>query len=200
MTPVEFDIELWRRLVLNAGYLFRAKGTRKVIEFFLRFIGAPDSLIEFNEYVYTVKEKLDISKVETSLTYLDSNQGGEDDEKTNIDLTYYPIDNDGYPKVMRNSEEYYFQMQGGWYRETNFIGANNPHYGPYDAGQAYFNKFRKFSDSTGGTFTIPSVVSGTVPENELVPVLVSNGASTNNFNFITSTLGYVNNLQAATPG
>ena len=200
MTPVEFDIELWRRLVLNAGYLFRAKGTRKVIEFFLRFIGAPDSLIEFNEYVYTVKEKLDINKVETSLTYLDSNRGGEDDEKNNIDLTYYPIDSSGYPKVMRNTEDYYFQMQGGWYRETNFIGANNPHYGPYDAGQAYFNKFRKFSDSTGGTFTIPSVVSGTVPENELVPVLVSNSVTSLNFDFLTGTLGYVNNLQAATPG
>ena len=200
MTPVEFDIELWRRLVLNAGYLFRAKGTRKVIEFFLRFIGAPDSLIEFNEYVYTVKEKLDIGRVQTSLTYLDSSRGGDDDEKTGLDLTYYPIDNDGYPKVMRNNEEYYFQMQGGWYRETNFIGANNPHYGPYDAGQAYFNKFRKFSDSTGGTFTIPSVVSGTVPENELVPVLVSNSVTSLNFDFLTSTLGYVNNLQGVTPG
>jgi len=200
MTPVEFDIELWRRLVLNAGYLFRAKGTRKVIEFFLRFIGAPESLIEFNEYVYTVKEKLDINKVETTLTYLDANRGGEDDETAGIDLSYYPIDNDGYPKVLRNTEEYYFQMQGGWYRETNFIGANNPHFGPYDGGQAYFNRFRKFSESSGGTFTIPSVVSGTVPENELVPVLVSNSVTTDNFNFLTGTLGYINSLQGASPG
>jgi len=199
MTPVEFDIELWRRLVLNAGYLFRAKGTRKVIEFFLRFIGAPDSLIEFNEYVYTVKEKLDISKVETALAYLDSS-GGEDNENNNFDTTYYPIDKEGYPKVLRNTEEYYFQMQGGWYRETNFIGANNPHFGPYDGGQAYFNKFRRFSESTGGTYSIPSVVSGTVPENELVPLLVSNGASTLNFQYITNNLGYVNSLEAATPG
>jgi hypothetical protein len=93
-------------------------------------------------------------------------------------------------------------MQGGWYRETNFIGANNPHFGPYDAGQAYFNKFRKFTDSTGGTFTIPSVVSGTVPEDELVPILVSNDAVASNFQFIVNSagLGYVNNLQAASPG
>ena len=91
-------------------------------------------------------------------------------------------------------------MQGGWYRETNFIGANNPHFGPYDGGQAYFNKFRKFTESTGGTYTIPSVVSGTVPEEELVPILVSNGASTLNFQFITNNLGYVNGIQGPTPG
>ena len=51
LTPVEFDIELWRRLIVNAGYLFKSKGTRKNIEFFLKFIGATDSLIDFNEYV-----------------------------------------------------------------------------------------------------------------------------------------------------
>jgi hypothetical protein len=44
------------------------------------------------------------------------------------------------------------------------------------------------------------VVSGTVPENELVPVLVSNSVTIDNFNYITNNLGYINSLQGASPG
>ena len=200
MTPVEFDIELWRRLVINAGYLFRTKGTRKVIEFFLKFIGAPDSLVEFNEYVYTVKGKLNINNVYNSLDLLDGNQA-------EVQQDSYAIDIDGYPKVIPNSKQYYFQMKGGWYRETDYIGANNPHFGPYDGGQEYFNKFRKLTDSSGGTFSIPSNVTGTVDKIDLVPMLVSNNllSTPDTFNLIkTSTnsggLGYVNGVSDISTG
>ena len=214
MTPVEFDIELWRRLVINAGYLFRSKGTRKVIEFLLRFIGAPKSLIEFNEYVYTVKGKLDINRVTSDLSLLVNSEGGGgfDDEETDqnavagVNLDIYPIDDEGYPSPLDNSDTYYFQNNGGWYRETNFIGANNPHIGPYDGGQDYFNKFRCFTDSSGGTVTVPSEVSGTVDVTQLVPILVSNQANQEFlFNTIIDTvpnngLGYVNGMGNTVPG
>ena len=36
---------------MNTAYLFKSKGTRKAIEFLFRFIGAPEALVEFNEYV-----------------------------------------------------------------------------------------------------------------------------------------------------
>ena len=51
MTPAELDVEIYRRILMNTSYLFKSKGTRKAIEFLLRFIGAPDALVEFNEYV-----------------------------------------------------------------------------------------------------------------------------------------------------
>ena len=35
LSPKEMETELWRRLVINAWWLFRSKGTRKVLEFFL---------------------------------------------------------------------------------------------------------------------------------------------------------------------
>ena len=102
MTPIEFDIELWRRLIINAGYLFRSKGTRRVIEFLLRFIGAPKSLIELNEYVYTVKGKLDIKKVTDNISLLTGALGvGEEEDTENdagVNLDNYPIDNEGIGK------------------------------------------------------------------------------------------------------
>lgn len=51
VTPAELDVEIYRRILMNTAYLFKSKGTRKAIEFLLRFIGAPEALIEFNEYV-----------------------------------------------------------------------------------------------------------------------------------------------------
>tara|TARA_R110002020_G_scaffold118029_10_gene269885 strand:+ start:23223 stop:26759 length:3537 start_codon:yes stop_codon:yes gene_type:complete len=51
ITPAELDIEIYRRILMNTSYLFKSKGTRKAIEFLFRFIGAPEALIEFNEYV-----------------------------------------------------------------------------------------------------------------------------------------------------
>ena len=51
VTPAELDIEIYRIILMNTSYLFKSKGTRKAIEFLLKFIGAPEALIEFNEYV-----------------------------------------------------------------------------------------------------------------------------------------------------
>jgi len=184
MTPVEFDIELWRRLIVNAGYLFRSKGTRKIIEFFLKFIGAPESLVEFNEYVYTTRGKLDTDMVNQSINYLTNTIG---DTAISIDT---PMDGDGYPRVLDHDENYYFQMKGGWYRETNTIGANSPHLGPYDGGQEYFDRFRCFTDISGASITTATAPTGTIPEEDLTIVLVSNEPGLeNNFNFIKNSLG-----------
>tara|TARA_R110001583_G_scaffold175636_1_gene330263 strand:- start:260 stop:3763 length:3504 start_codon:yes stop_codon:yes gene_type:complete len=51
MTPAELDVEIYRRILMNTSFLFKSKGTRKAIEFLFRFIGAPEALTEFNEYV-----------------------------------------------------------------------------------------------------------------------------------------------------
>ena len=56
-TPAELDIELYRRILLNTAYLFKSKGTRKSIEFLLGLLGAPEALVEFNEYVITTLQE-----------------------------------------------------------------------------------------------------------------------------------------------
>jgi len=137
LTPVEADTELWRRIILNTPWLWKSKGTRKGIEFLLRFIGTPTGLITFNEYIYKVDKPID---VELFTTLLELN--GLD-----TDLSIYPIDNDGYPRFFENTDDMYFQGNGLWYRETSGVNSllditagNNPHVGPYDRGFKYFNQ------------------------------------------------------------
>jgi hypothetical protein len=137
LTPVEADTELWRRIILNTPWLWKSKGTRKGIEFLLRFIGTPSGLITFNEYIYKVDKPIDVDLFTTLLEL-----NGLD-----TDLSIYPIDNDGYPRFFEDTDDMYFQGNGLWYRETSgpnslldITAGNNPHVGPYDRGFKYFNQ------------------------------------------------------------
>ena len=58
VTPAELDVEIYRRILMNTSYLFKSKGTRKAIEFLLKFIGAPEALIEFNEHVVLADRRI----------------------------------------------------------------------------------------------------------------------------------------------
>jgi hypothetical protein len=60
-TPDELNYQYYKNLVLNSAYLFKSKGTRKSIETLMRLIGAPDALVEFNEYVYLADQKINMS-------------------------------------------------------------------------------------------------------------------------------------------
>lgn len=53
-TLVDAEYEFYRRLLVNLAYIYKSKGTRKSMEFFLRFIGAPDPMIRINEYRYDI--------------------------------------------------------------------------------------------------------------------------------------------------
>ncbi len=138
LTAVEADIELWRRIILNTPWIWKSKGARKSVEFLLRFIGAPQGLVKFNEYIYRADAPIDVNLFKQALIL-----NGLDP-----DLTLYPIDDDGYPNPLPNTPDMYFQNNGLWYRETGGSGStidilvgNNPHLGPYDGGFKYINQF-----------------------------------------------------------
>jgi hypothetical protein len=133
----ETEIEIWRRLVINSAWLWKSKGTRKPIEFFFKFLGAPKGLFDLNEYVYRVKNKLDVDLFKEILRKLDLTPS----------IANYNIDDDGYPKFLPNNDYMFFQKGGGWYRETGgnnsnefTSNGNNPHIGPYDYGKEYLNQ------------------------------------------------------------
>lgn len=139
-TPVQTDVELWRRIILNTPWIWKSKGARKSIEFLLHFMGIPKGLFTFNEYIYKAKAPINMEIFRSIL------------ENNNIDddLSIYPVDEDGYPKPLSDSENMYFQGNGLWFRETggsastiDILYGNNPHAGPYDGGSAYINQFRK---------------------------------------------------------
>ena len=159
LTKEQIDVELYRRLILNIAWLWKSKGSRKAVEFLFRFIGAPESLVNFNEYIVVVDKPLDIEEIKR-LLYIYTGE---------VDLSNIPYDDDGFPlppvngdlvisnfidpetgEVVENGiTDMYFQKAGGWYRETygsnvlTVLNGNNPHVGPYDGGSEYLQYFSR---------------------------------------------------------
>lgn len=133
---VEAEHEVYRRLLNNLVYLFKSKGTRKAIEFFLKFIGAADPMIVINEYIYKVDGTLptidiegDILKVITGTKYTNFavyNTGTSGytistiTGSTPLYRDQYPVDEiTGLPrKITSPDDSIFFQMGAGWYRKT----------------------------------------------------------------------------------
>ena len=158
-TPQEAEVELWRRLILNSAHIWKTKGTRNPIEFFFKMIGTPDGLINFNEFIYKVKEPINMDLFYKIL----------DNNNLNSDLEFYNVDSEGYPKFFRDTPTMYFQKGGGWYRETAGSAAtqytlvgNNPHIGPYDSGKEYIAQLENIIPSFSAfTITSTTITSGT---------------------------------------
>ena len=156
LTPAEAEIEMWRRIILNTPWIWKSKGTRKAIEFFFKFIGAPNGLIRFNEHVYKADKKLDI---DTFLKVLEINT-------SSTDISNISIDSEGYPKVLDDTPNMYFQKAGLWYRQTggaesdvDILGGNNPHIGPYDGGNEYMNQFKCLIPNFSSTTLVEETIS-----------------------------------------
>jgi hypothetical protein len=143
LTPTELNYAYYRNLILNASYLFKSKGTRRSVEFLLRLIGAPDSLIEYNENIYLADQKINLDQFYTQWAQISGGTYVEETPSylvgdtfkvkgqlftaftstssytdTNITLANYPIDAEGYPKAPINTETYFFQIGSGWYEQT----------------------------------------------------------------------------------
>jgi hypothetical protein len=142
-TPDELNYQYYKNLVLNSAYLFKSKGTRKSIETLMRLIGAPDALVEFNEYVYLADQRINMS--DFNKQYANISGGTYSKRVPTIEngntfriqgVTYsgftttsrledvtltssdYPVDSNGYPSAPANNESYYYQMGSGWFEST----------------------------------------------------------------------------------
>ena len=140
MNLVEAETEFYRRLVINLVRIYKSKGTRKSIEFFLRFIGAPEPLIKINEYVYgydKVKKSVDdidsdiydLTQLTKTFTIgeLNSSLFNYDETVTTgstiFDTDEYPITLTGttigdVQPIVSEDNNVFFQKGAGWYEET----------------------------------------------------------------------------------
>lgn len=182
----ELQYQYYRNLILNSAYLFKSKGTRRAIEFLMNFIGAPEALLEFNEHVYLADDKIRPDRFEelyftvTGGTYTplvpvyDPNNiyrffGAPytaytpSDEVQEVDLLRddYPIDDEGYPKMPVDNDDFYFQKGEGWFEATPqhrspeiinqstsvFTGDSvsvQTQLEPFTYGEKYLERFRNF--------------------------------------------------------
>ena len=143
LTPTELNYQFYRNLILNTAYLFKSKGTRRSIEFLLRLIGAPDSLIEFNEHIYLADQKINLDQFYSQWaqisggTYVNNSPAylsgvtykirgqqftaittSTEYQDVTINLDDYPMDNIGYPRAPIETENFFFQIGAGWYQTT----------------------------------------------------------------------------------
>ena len=135
-TLIEAEHEFYRRILVNLAHLYKSKGTRSSIEFFLKFLGAPEPIININEYVYNVTSlpkslsvqddlynliqgnKTDVvitGFTESTYTYLTGVTTGS----TTLSRTDYPIDGNNLPRKVTNiGSDIFFQKGSGWYDLT----------------------------------------------------------------------------------
>jgi hypothetical protein len=142
-TPEELNYQFYRNIILNSAYLFKAKGTRKSVECLLRLVGAPESLIEFNEFVYVADQRINMSDFDqqflqisggtltTQIPVLQTDnvfsiQGVQYTGFTTQSISQrvltlrgdYPVDVFGCPTMPETSDTYFFQIGGGWFQST----------------------------------------------------------------------------------
>jgi hypothetical protein len=143
-TPAELNYQYYRNLILNSAFLFKSKGTRKSIEYILRMVGAPEALIEFNEYVYLADQKISLDEFDTQYAtisggtkyvtkpvYLSNNvfsiwgvqYSGYSTSgvmvRNNLTINDFPIDTEtGYPQTPTYTDDYFFQKGAGWFEVT----------------------------------------------------------------------------------
>jgi hypothetical protein len=98
LMPAEIDIELWRRILINTNYFWKAKGTREAIRSIFLLIGIPDPFINITEYVYTVDGKINPNSVALTAVDFPSNS--------------LPFNGSGYPIAPPETSTFYFQISG----------------------------------------------------------------------------------------
>ncbi len=147
---VDGELEFYRRLLVNLAFIYKSKGTRSSIEFFLKFIGAPDPMIKINEYVYNVKTAISKTSTEDDIFNVINNVAVNNNVTFNSttytyslraitgmttfsNTTDYPIDTDTFlPKTpTTNQDNIFFQMGSGWHnvsldhRSSDIIDTDN---------------------------------------------------------------------------
>ena len=142
-SPTELNYQYYRNLILNAAYMYKTKGTRQSLDYVMRFIGAPEALLEFNEIVYVADAKINVDKFNeeyatisggtkyvTTPTLDGTNvfkiQGVQYTGYTNSGLIKlvnttlqdYGVDGEGYPKSPQQTNDNFFQKGSGWFEQT----------------------------------------------------------------------------------
>lgn len=49
-----YNLEIWRRILANINWLYKKKGTRDAIQFMFKLLGAPECLLDLDEFVYKI--------------------------------------------------------------------------------------------------------------------------------------------------
>lgn len=68
-----YNVEIWKRILVNINWLYKKKGTRDALQFIFKLIGAPDSLIVFDEFIYEISQTSSLSTSGQTIDKINSN-------------------------------------------------------------------------------------------------------------------------------
>jgi len=143
-TLEELQNQYYRNLILNTGYLFKSKGTRRAVDFVMNYVGVPPAIYEFNESIYKVDAPVTRSKFEslyskisggtfistfsvldpTNTYFLSQVKYTGYTTSTTIEDVFLTIDDypvntsTGYPKSPQYTDDFFFQKGEGWFEST----------------------------------------------------------------------------------
>ena len=142
-TPDEINFQFYRNLILNSGYLFRSKGTRKSIQALMSFAGAPKALTEFNEIVYVADGPINMERFNGEFLNISGGTKVEEVPVLDPSITFsiqgtpytgfststliqsvdtvrgdYPVDENGYPIKPLTNNDFFFEKGSGWFEQT----------------------------------------------------------------------------------
>ncbi len=109
-TKEMYNHELWKKILISINWLYKKKGTRDSLQFIFKLMGAPDCLINFNEFIYKINQ-----------AYSGTTNGLVSSDKIKESTGY----------INYNSSEYIFQEGGeGRGNGDNYITQWKPEFNP----------------------------------------------------------------------
>ena len=142
-TPTELNYQYYRNIILNSAHMFRTKGTRQSLEYVMRFIGAPEALLEFNEVIYLADTKINYNdfyekycQISGGTTYVETPVFDPTNTFSLMGVTYtgyttsgvinlitttlddYGVDSDGYPQSPATTDDNFYQKGAGWFETS----------------------------------------------------------------------------------
>lgn len=110
----DYNLDLWRRILVSINWIYKKKGTRDPLMFIFKLVGAPDCLINFDEFVYKIKRSA--VQFDTSVVDEFSNENPK-------------VTTDGYPNYANS--DFVFQEGGpGSGNGQSFINQWSPEFEP----------------------------------------------------------------------
>jgi hypothetical protein len=71
-----YNVELWKRILININWLYKRKGTRDALQFIFKLMGAPECLVVFDEFVYEIQASISSEQDTNSVSNQKSNSRG----------------------------------------------------------------------------------------------------------------------------
>lgn len=122
-----YNLEIWRRILININWLYKKKGTRDAIQFIFKLLGAPECLLRFDEFTYKINQAFYQTTTLTEGTL--GNEVGQATEIFAVDTN--KINENGY--INYSVSNYIFQEGGpGRGNGDNYINQWMPEFEPLE--------------------------------------------------------------------